>query len=101
MSGPTGQMIMPATLRCSTASMDCCSRDGSQPTLVTITATPRRLASRSTAPMIPAKNGSATPGTATPIAASRPVRNVTASMLGTYCSSAIACSTRSRTSADT
>jgi hypothetical protein len=94
-------MIMPATWRFKTASSDCCSCDGSQPTAVTITATPLRLASRSTAPMMLAKNGSATPGTATPIAASRPLRKVTASMLGTYWSSSIARSTRSRTSAET
>src|SRR4051794_23753310 len=58
-----------------------------------MTAVAEVLASTSTAWTMRAKNGSPMSGTATPMAASRPARKVTASVLGTYCSSATAAST--------
>ena len=60
-------MIMPATWRFSTASMDRCSYGGSQPTLVRMSDIRPGLA---LSVVMLAKKGSPTPGTATLIAAS-------------------------------
>ena len=96
-----GVVISPASWRPSNASTPARSRAPSSPRLVTMTAFPRAWATASTAWVSAAKNGSEMSGTATPIALSLPLRKVLASTLGTYCSSATARSTRSRTSSDT